>query len=216
MAFDNFSELITHISIDSILSGDLTSILPTVYLIVLIAIYSILIWHFYRFIAQRDCFKIPSGRHPRIINIFKYFLVFPLVAFLFFLGFSLMMLFLTRSYEIPVVLSTSFAIIVAIRLTAYYSGDLSKDVAKMLPFALLGLFLVDPSYFSFEQIIEKVNSLPEFFNLCIQFILFIVLVEWILRISLTTKNSVLNIIENKHYTRNELSKSKSEKSTIST
>ena len=127
-----------------------------------------------------------------------------------------MILFLTRSYEIPVVLSTSFAIIVAIRLTAYYSGDLSKDVAKMLPFALLGLFLVDPSYFSFEQIIEKVNSLPEFFNLCIQFILFIVLVEWILRISLTTKNSVLNIIENKHYTRNELSKSKSEKSTIST
>ena len=149
-----------------------------------------MIWHFYRFIARRDCLTIHSVTHPKVVVFLKYFFVFPLIAFLFFLGFSLMMLFLTRDYEILAILSTSFAVIVAIRITAYYSRDLSKDVAKMLPFALLGLFLINPTYFGFEEIIDKIYVLPEFFNLCIQFIILITLVEWILRIILTAKNAI--------------------------
>lgn len=190
MAFENFSDLTSTFALKSILSGDPSVFLPISYLIVSIAIYSIVIWHFYRFIARRDCLTIHSVTHPKVVGFLKYFFVFPFIAFLFFLGFSLMMLFLTRDYEILVVLSTSFAVIVAIRITAYYSRDLSKDVAKMLPFALLGLFLVTPTYFSFEEIIDKIYLLPEFFNLCIQFIILITLVEWILRIILAVKNAI--------------------------
>jgi hypothetical protein len=190
MAFENFSDLTSTFSLKSILSGDPSAFLPIFYLVVSIAIYSIVIWHFYRFIARRDCLTIHSVSHPKVVGFLKYFFVFPFIAFLFFLGFSLMMLFLTRDYEILAVLSTSFAVIVAIRITAYYSKDLSKDVAKMLPFALLGLFLVTPTYFSFEEIIDKIYSLPEFFNLCIQFVILITLVEWILRIILSVKNAI--------------------------
>lgn len=190
MAFENFSDLTSTFSLKGILSGDPSVFLPILYLIISIAIYSIVIWHFYRFIARRDCLTIHSVTHPKVVGFLKYFFVFPFIAFLFFLGFSLMMLFLTRGYEILAVLSTSFAVIVAIRITAYYSRDLSKDVAKMLPFALLGLFLVTPTYFSFEEIIGKIYSLPEFFNLCIQFIILITLVEWILRIMLAVKNAI--------------------------
>ena len=190
MAFENFSDLTSTFSLKSILSGDPSAFLPIFYLVVSIAIYSIVIWHFYRFIARRDCLTIHSVSHPKVVGFLKYFFVFPFIAFLFFLGFSLMMLFLTRDYEILAVLSTSFAVIVAIRITAYYSRDLSKDVAKMLPFALLGLFLVTPTYFSFEEIIDKIYLLPEFFNLCIQFIILITLVEWILRIILAVKNAI--------------------------
>lgn len=190
MAFEDFSDLTSTFALKSILSGDPSVFLPIFYLIVSIAIYSIVIWHFYRFIARRDCLTIHSVTHPKVVGFLKYFFVFPFIAFLFFLGFSLMMLFLTRDYEILVVLSTSFAVIVAIRITAYYSRDLSKDVAKMLPFALLGLFLVNPTYFSFEEIIGKIYLLPEFFNLCIQFIILITLVEWILRIILAVKNAI--------------------------
>ena len=193
MAFENFSDLTSTFSLKSILSGDPSVFLPIFYLIISIAIYSIVIWHFYRFIARRDCLTIHSVSHPKVVGFLKYFFVFPFIAFLFFLGFSLMMLFLTRDYEILAVLSTSFAVIVAIRITAYYSRDLSKDVAKMLPFALLGLFLVTPTYFSFEEIIDKIYLLPEFFNLCIQFIILITLVEWILRIILAVKNVIPNI-----------------------
>ncbi|MCK4331946.1 MAG: hypothetical protein KAV40_00005 [Thermoplasmatales archaeon] len=129
-------------------------------------------------------------KYPKVVGFLKYFFIFPFVAYLFFMGFSLLMFFLTRGYEIEAVLSTSFAIIVAIRITAYYSEDLSKDVAKMLPFALLGIFLVNPSYYRFEDIMDRVYSLPEFFTLAIQFILIIILVEWILRILLTIRYAI--------------------------
>jgi len=187
MALENFSEYMSKLDLKTIFSGDLSAFISIFYLIISIAIYSILIWHFYRFIARRDCFKMSKCKHSKIVGFVKYFFLFPFVAGMFFIGFSLMMLFITRNYEISALLSTSFAIIMAIRITAYYSEDLSKDVAKMLPFALLGLFLVDPSYFRIEDVMNKINSLPEFLTLCIQFILFIVIVEWILRIALNIR-----------------------------
>jgi len=190
MALENFSEWASQVSLERILSGDLSAFVSLSYLIIAIAIYSIFVWHFYRFIARRDCFKISMKKYPKVVGFLKYFFIFPFVAYLFFMGFSLLMLFLTRGYEIEAVLSTSFAIIAAIRITAYYSEDLSKDVAKMLPFALLGIFLVNPSYYRFEDIIDRVYSLPEFFTLAIQFILIIILVEWILRILLTIRYAI--------------------------
>jgi len=190
MVGEGISEWASEFSLDKILSGDFSGFAAIFYLIVSIAIYSILIWHFYRYIARRDCFKISPRRHKKVIGFLKYFLFFPFVAFLFFAGFSLMMLFLTKSYEIPDVLSTSFAIIAAIRICAYYSEDLSKDIAKMLPFALLAIFLVDASYFRFSDITAKIGSLPEFFTVCIQFIVFIILMEWILRILLAIRYAI--------------------------
>jgi hypothetical protein len=198
MAFEKFSEIFSSNLMDSILTGDTSLLLPLVYLIILIAIYSIVIWHFYRFIARRDCFRINYSRHPKLISILKYSLIYPFVAFLFFIGFSLMMLFITKNYEITGILSTSFAIVTAIRITAYYSEDLSKDVSKMLPFALLGLFLVEPSYFSFGEIINKTYLLPEFFSLCIQFIILIVLVEWVLRTILAIKKMIFVKVQYSH------------------
>jgi len=190
MVGEGISEWASGFSLDKILSGDFSGFAAIFYLIVSIAIYSILIWHFYRYIARRDCFKISPRRHKKVIGFLKYFLFFPFVAFLFFAGFSLMMLFLTKSYEIPDVLSTSFAIIAAIRICSYYSEDLSKDIAKMLPFALLAIFLVDASYFRFSDITAKIGSLPEFFTVCIQFIVFIILMEWILRILLAIRYAI--------------------------
>jgi hypothetical protein len=193
MALEGFSGWASAFSINNILSGDPSAIVPILYLVISIAIYSIIIWHFYRFIAKRDSFKLSPKKHPKIVGFLKYSLIYPFVAFLFFAGFSLMILFLTRSLEITEVLTTSFAIIAAIRITAYYSEDLSKDVAKMLPFALLGITLVDPSYFIIQDVIDKIYSLPEFFTVCIQFILLIVLMEWVLRTVLTIRAEFKNM-----------------------
>jgi len=191
MAFENFSQWAGNFSLEEILSGDFSSFVPLFYLIITIAIYSILIWHFYRFIARRDCFKLTTRKHGKIISFLKYFFLFPFVAFIFFLGFSLLLLFLSKNYEVTTVLSTSFAIITAIRITAYYSEDLSKDVAKMLPFALLGVALVDPSYFNPDDISAKIEMLPLFVNTAVQFVLFVIIVEWILRVLLNIKHFFL-------------------------
>ena len=190
MAFENVSDFISQV-----LRGDFQTLEGIIYLAISIAIYAIFIWHFYRFIARRDCFKISTRKYPKLVGFLKYFFLYPFVAFLFFMGFSLIMNFLTVSLDIKVVLSTSFALIIAIRITSYYNEDLSKDLAKMLPFALLGIFLVDPSYFGLGSqpqltMLDSIYSIPQLFTDGVQYILFIVLVEWILRILLTIRYAI--------------------------
>jgi hypothetical protein len=179
------------LSLEKILSGDFSGILALFYLAILIAIYSIIIFHFYRYIARRDCFKPSEKEHGTAISCLKYFFLFPVVAVIFFMGFSMMLLFLAKDISIGVVLSTSFAIVLAIRITSYYTEDLSRDVAKMLPFALLGVFLVSPSFFEWNTIMDKINQLPELANLAVQFIIFIIIIEWILRILLNVRYKIL-------------------------
>ena len=191
MDFTNFNEWTSNLSLDKLLSGNLEAFVPIMYLIISIAIYSIIIFHFYRFIARRDCFKPSKRKHTKTVGFLRYTFLFPFVAILFFMGFSLMMIFLTRTYSVKQILSTAFAVVVAIRIAAYYHEDLSRDVAKMLPFALLGVFLVDPSYFTFGEVMNRINSMPEFANLIVQYIFFMMIVEWILRIALTIRYVIL-------------------------
>ena len=205
MALEQLSDVFSNFSAESIVNFDYSFINPLFYLIILIAIYSIAVWHFYRFIAKRDCFNIKTIHHQRIFSLLKYFLLFPFIAFLFFVGFALMILFITRGYDFVSILSTSFAVVIAIRLTAYYNEDLSKDVAKMLPFALLGLFIADPSYFSYSEIAVKINSLPEFLTLCFQFIILIVIAEWILRIILLIRKKIFIFMHQEYFQENTIS-----------
>jgi len=199
MDFANFSDWAQHFSLENILSGDFSWLSPILYLAISIAIYSIIIWHFYRFIARRDCFKISETcRYPKLVSFLKYFFGFPFVAIIFFLGFSMLLLFLTNSDDVDMVLSTSFAVVLAIRITSYYSEDLSKDVAKMLPFALLGVFLVDPSYFNFDATMSNLNSLPEHVNTIVVFIFLTIIIEWILRTMLTIRHIIFPKKEEAH------------------
>jgi len=191
MGIENLSEWSTHFSWEEVMNGNFEFIISLFYLIISIAIYSVIIYHFYRYIARRDCFKPSERKHSSTIGFCKYFFLFPFVAMAFFMGFSLMLIFLTKNYEIDALLSTSFAIIVAIRITAYYAEDLSKDVAKMLPFALLGVFLVDPTYFTIDIVNQRINSLPEHVNMILQFLFLIIIVEWILRITLVLRYQIL-------------------------
>jgi hypothetical protein len=84
MVFEKFSEWAAQFSIEDIFRGDFSSFLPLLYLAISIAIYSILIWHFYRFIARRDIFKFSPKKYVRAIAFLKYSFLFPLVAVGFF------------------------------------------------------------------------------------------------------------------------------------
>ena len=86
MALEQLSDVFSNFSAESIVNFDYSFINPLFYLIILIAIYSIAVWHFYRFIAKRDCFNIKTIHHQRIFSLLKYFLLFPFIAFLFFVG----------------------------------------------------------------------------------------------------------------------------------
>ena len=190
MEFTKISEWVNNFSLGSLLEGNIEWLVPILYLVISIAIYSIIIWHYYRFIAKRNCFKMSGGNYPKLVGFVKYFFLFPFVAFIFFLGFALLLLFLTQNLAIEQVLSTAFAIIMAIRITSYYNEDLSKDVAKMLPFALLGIFLVDPSYFDFDITMANINSLPSYVNIIVMFLIIMIIIEWLLRIALAVRYAI--------------------------
>jgi len=157
-------------------------------------LYSVIIWHFYRFIATRDIVtldmrKYENSNHPRIAkflaaNIFaiKFLIVFPLVTFFTFAGFSVLLFFLSQSANTQTILLTSITLVSAIRATAYYSEDLSKDLAKMIPLALLGVFVLDPSFFSIDLAIKRVLQLPYLIPVFATYLSFTVILEVMLKI----------------------------------
>ncbi|MBT3464845.1 hypothetical protein HN451_07670 [archaeon] len=93
---------------------------------------------------------------------------------------SVLLLFLSKSQTVQQTLLTSMTIVAASRLASYYSEDLAKDLAKMIPFALLGVFLVDPSFFSIDVVLEKIKLLPSLWIVIVQYIIFTGILEFIL------------------------------------
>ena len=157
------------------------------------ALYGIVVWHFYRHLAKRETIDVDPysapPRHPffKAIADFFTFLVrslvlFPLVSFIYFLVLGGFLLFLSKSNDVGSILLMSVSIIAAARITAYYSEDLSKDMAKLIPFGLLGVFVVDPTFFSLEATVNKFLSLPQYLHVVLQYLIAIVLLEFILRV----------------------------------
>lgn len=157
-------------------------------------IYSVFIFRFYRFLARRDVFKLDlskynKAKHPLIekfigviLYIIEYVFLFPLFTFFWFGILTILLVFLSKEQTVQTILLISMAVVGAVRITAYYNEDLSKDLAKMLPFALLGIFIIDISYFNFSESFVKLYEIPSLLNMLLYYFIFILLLEFVLRI----------------------------------
>lgn len=96
---------------------------------------------------------------------------------------------------VDTVFLVSSSLIIAIRIAAYYNEDLSKDLAKLLPFALLGIFLLSPTFFSLDEVMQRLSEIP---NFVIQIAAFIVVA-----IAVETSLSILYLIKVKFFGRKE-------------
>jgi len=74
------------------------------------------------------------------------------------------------------------ALVASVRVAAYYKEELSVDLAKMLPFALLGVFLVDISFFSVEHSKSILFSIPQYSETILYYLIFTIVLEFLLRI----------------------------------
>lgn len=70
---------------------------------------------------------------------------------------------------------------IAIRISAYYKEDLARDLAKMIPFAILAIFLSTGVFFTLEQLQDRVSELVPFLLTVVQFVIIAIVVEAILR-----------------------------------
>ncbi|MBI1935026.1 hypothetical protein HYS31_01160 [Candidatus Woesearchaeota archaeon] len=152
---------------------------------------SLLAWFIYsKQLAKRDLFELPKIRivskfrnfFDRLVYFLKYLIVFPVYSFLWFLIFSFLLHLLSKSRPIEDILYFGIVVVAATRIGAYVSEKLAEDMAKLLPWSLILIFLIDPSAITFEGIYSSFNIFLQYIPKALKYLIFIVAVEWILRL----------------------------------
>ena len=179
--------------------GDAWDLLgPVALYIAGMGLFAMFVHKFCDFISARDMFELDLSRYEespyrwvrRILHVImyaaKYLIVFPAFAFFWFAVLTLLLSFLSDERPFADILLISLATVGAIRVTAYYSEDLSRDVAKILPFAVLSLFLLDASFLNVDDsmgILEETNVQR---MSIVYYMLFLVSLEFVMQLGLGT------------------------------
>jgi hypothetical protein len=160
---------------------------------VVIALYSIFIWKFYKFLARREIIELNLRQYNHsqysslekliavLLYTLEYLIILPFLVLFWFVTFSAFLLLLSEQGNVDQMLLISAAIIASTRITAYISEDLSKDLAKIFPFTVLATYLLNPNFFDIPSLVDKVIALPSAIVPMIMFVIFIFIVEFVLR-----------------------------------
>ena len=181
----------TYRSIISDMSLGLQSFVSLFFVVVLMVFYSVFVWKLDKFIGTKNVFGFNLKRFNKsehsFIGSFLYFLeyivILPILIFFWFAIFALFLI-LVMELDLKVILFISAAVIATIRVTAYipgYGQPLVREIAKLLPLNLLAIALLTPQFFDMERILGNFAQLDGFFSLIFNYLLFIVILEVLLR-----------------------------------
>jgi hypothetical protein len=163
-------------------------------LVLLVVIYSTMIWKFYQFISRKNPLGLNLNEKykPQITSFatrlvvgalyfVEYLLILPIIIFIVFSVFTFFLIVLSSSEEVSQILIISATVIASIRITAYYKESLSQEIAKLLPFLLLATAVLNPATFSqieyVSRIINLLGSIPAFLGQIWSYLFFIILIE---------------------------------------
>ena len=119
-----------------------------------------------------------------VMNVAKFLIVFPAFAFFWFAVLTFILALLSKERAISEILIIALATVAVIRVPAYYNEDLSRDVAKVLPFAVLGLFLIDASFFQVSESLNVIRGADDYRESVLYYMLFLVALEFSMRLIL--------------------------------
>lgn len=163
------------------------------FIVILVVIYAIFIWKFYQSISTKNLLELNLNQYNKserplfakilavTFYVLEYIIIFPALIFIWFSVFTLFLILLTENLPTETLLLISATVIAAIRLTSYYKKKLSEDLAKLVPFTLLAISLVNPDFFSIERIFNQFRELSMIFNDLLIYLVFIIIIEAILR-----------------------------------
>ena len=151
------------------LAGGAGALVPSALFAMTVAIFAYVIFQLQRVMSVQNVLGIDlSGvkKSTRPLHILRYGLayvglygaIFPLLAYVWFCILTVMLAFLYNDKEPRDLLLISMAVLTAVRITAYYNRDLSRDIAKILPYGLLGIFLVNFAEFDFQRSIDLLDG----------------------------------------------------------
>ena len=170
----------------------------------LILMYAVFIWKFYKFLARRDIIQLNLRQyeysvHPSLekslavaLYTLEYLIILPFLVLFWFAIFSIFLLVLSESQDTQQILMISAAIIASTRITSYISEDLSKDVAKILPFTVLAAFILGSNFFNSNNLFTKFAEIPNLFTHILIFLIFIFVIEFIFRMMFSVVQLILS------------------------
>ena len=164
---------------------------------IIIAIAAFIILKFYLTLSKKnfihlDLRKYNTSEHPSLHKLFavlfyfiEYILIMPILILLWFVLLSGVLLLLASERAAGQILILSGAVIMAVRILAYYNEEISKELAKLFPFIALSIFLLTPGAFEITRFLEKLRELPGLLENTIYFFIIIFIFEIIIRVVYT-------------------------------
>lgn len=181
---------------------------PVFFITITLTLYSAFVWLFYRFLGRRDVLKLDLKKynvykHDAIIKLFavifyvvEFLIVAPIVIFLWFIGLSICFIILAKELEVGTVMLICAALISTIRVTSYFNENLSRELAKMVPFTLIAVVLTDPNFWNLSTTIGRISQIPQFFSSSIYYLIFIFAFETLLRLFFLPMQIAFSMKEN--------------------
>lgn len=160
---------------------------------ILITFYALFVWKFYRFLAKKDIIKLNLGQYNKtehyglkkflayVFYFIEYIIILPFVVFFWFTMLVVFLILLSKEQSVQSILIISAVVVASVRMTAYYKEDLSRDLAKMLPFTILTVFLLSPNFFSLPNVINQFLQIKVMLQNIPYYLIFIIILEIILR-----------------------------------
>ena len=167
---------------------------PTLIAIIAVAVYSGFVFMFYRALAKKDLLTLDLSKYAddfsgkvkkylrSVLFVIQYIIVIPILIAFWTLVIAVILTLLSESTDHARNALIATSLVGAVRILAYFTEDLSRDVAKMLPFTVLGVFLVNSTSIQWNQFVDLLNNLPELGKSFLLSVLLLVIIETLLRI----------------------------------
>ena len=177
-------------------------VLPTFAAIIGIVLYSAFVFKFYRFLAKKDLIDADFSQYSDgftgfmkrfvdgILLIVQNILFAPFLISFWVLILAVILTLLSGGDDLYWNVLVATSVVGSVRVISYFSEDLARDVAKMLPFAVLGVFLVDAGAFNWDAVSILWSHLDEFAISFASSMALVVILETVLRILSTMKDII--------------------------
>lgn len=163
-----------------------------------IVAYGAVIGIFWKTLSRRnmidvDWKKIHGGFGTQVFERVKfgleYAIVFPLATFVWFVVLTIFLYFMSKTAAIADMMFISISLVAAIRICSYLDEDIAGDVAKVVPIAILGVFLTNPTMFSPIIVEQRLDEMSTLVMDALPYFVMLMVMEVVLRILFLIKRT---------------------------
>jgi len=186
-------------------------------LALVIIVYSVFVFYFYKFLAKKNIIELNLSKYntysmgpllkiiPIFLYVIEYIIILPIITFFWFAVLSFLVFILADRLTLDLVFLISASLIASVRVTSYISENLSQDLAKMLPFTLLGIALTNPNFLEMGNSLIRLSEITSFLTPVLYYLGFIIAIEFTMRVIDLVRNVSHEVGTMKEGTEDEVS-----------